>query len=79
MTMLNGEAPLQTPRLRDIVGAIAPRRAKFDLFGLAAGYRAYLVYSRLSVQTEEELAQLGLTRADVPRVAMEAIFEKRAA
>ena len=78
MTMSSINAPVQTNSLRDIVASIAPRKMRFDPLGLVSGYRAYLVHTRLSAQSDSELAALGLTRAAVPRAAMEAVFEKRA-
>jgi len=63
--------------LRALVNAIAPKRFMRDPFGLFSGYRAYLVHTDLSAKSDDELQALGLARKDVPRVAMEAVFEER--
>lgn len=59
--------------LRSIAEAIAPKRTKFDLFGLVSGYKAYLVYSALEAKSDEELDRIGLERKDIARAAFEAI------
>lgn len=77
MTMLTTTPTAPRTRLRDIVAGLAPRRFRFDLLGLFSGYRAYLVHSRLNAKSDAELAEVNLTRKDLPWVAMEAIFEQR--
>lgn len=50
-------------------------RVAADLFhGLAAGYGAYLSYSKLDRMSDRQLAERGLTRADVPRAAASGIL-----
>ena len=56
-----------------IADAIAPRRVKRDPLGLAAGFRAYRIYSELDAKSDTELAHLGLSRRDLARAAFEAI------
>ncbi|MHA6344376.1 hypothetical protein [Roseivivax sp. CAU 1761] len=73
MTMLTSNSPARPFRLRDLAGSITPRAVARYLSGLTAGYQAYLVYARLSAESDAELAQRGLTRADVPGAAMDAI------
>ncbi|SLN64178.1 hypothetical protein ROJ8625_03253 [Roseivivax jejudonensis] len=67
----------QTRSLSDIVSAIAPRKFKFDPLGLVSGYRSYTIYTRLAAKSDAELAELGIARTDLPRVAMEAVFQNR--
>ncbi|MGR3495970.1 hypothetical protein [Citreimonas sp.] len=62
---------------RGLVDAIAPKRFVRDPFGLFSGFRAYRVHAHLSGKSDAELEQIGLTRADLPRVAMEAVFDQR--
>lgn len=69
-------AAVQThrPTLREIASRLAPRRRKSrDPLGLMGGWRAYVVYKELDRKTDAELKGLGLTRADIARVAFEAI------
>lgn len=61
------------PNLSELVTRVAPRRSLADPFGIVSGYRAYVVYTQLSALGDVELAEMGLTRADLPRAAMEAI------
>lgn len=56
--------------LQSLVESIAPRKIRFDPLGLVSGYKAYLVYSGLAAKSDAELDALGLTRADLPRVAL---------
>lgn len=58
---------------RALVDAIAPRRWNFEVFGLAAGWRGYRVYTALAAKSDAELAAMGLSRADLPRAAAEAM------
>ena len=50
--------------------AALPRRT---FAGLASGFRAYRVYSDLSARSDGDLRRMGLSRADLPRVAFEAM------
>ncbi len=59
--------------LSQLATRLAPRRTKVDPLGIVSGYRAYVIYTRLSSLSDEELADLGLTRDDLPRAAMEAV------
>ena len=64
-----------SPRLRDLIDAIAPKRFLADPFGLASGYRTYLLYTYLSARTDAELADLGISdRTFLPRIAMSAVM-----
>lgn len=47
-----------------------PRR---DPHGFAMGWRGYMTFSRLNAMTDAELAAQGLSRADLPRLALEAM------
>lgn len=58
--------------LRKLAGRGSPRVGRFDPFGLVTGYKAYRIYEELAWKTDAELAELGLTRADLPRVAFDA-------
>ena len=58
--------------LRELAKTTAPRRGRFDPFGLVTGYRAYRIYEELAWKTDAELAELGLAREELPQVAMEA-------
>ncbi len=52
-------------------------RVAADLFhGLAAGYGAYLAYTRLDRMSDRQLAEMGLTRSDVPRAAASGILNR---
>jgi len=68
-------ATLANPAIsfRDIADTIAPNGRRFDPLGLVSGYKSYLVYSALAAKSDTDLAAMGLARADVPRVALEAI------
>lgn len=68
-----------SPDFAALIEAIAPKRFIRDPFGLFSGYRAYLVYTHLAAKSDEELAALGLTRATLPRVAIQAVFDSRSA
>ncbi|APX89487.1 hypothetical protein BV394_06955 [Brevirhabdus pacifica] len=67
----------QAPLVTDLINRIAPRKFRRDPLGLVSGYRAYLVYSHLSSLSDWELAELGLRRADLPRIAGDVIFQAR--
>ncbi len=56
--------------LRARADAALPRRT---FAGLASGFRAYRVYSDLAGRSDGELQRLGLNRADLPRIAFEAM------
>ena len=60
--------------LREIAESVAPKGQLKDFFGLLTGLRAYRVYTALESRSEPELRKMGLTRADLPRVAMETIL-----
>jgi len=63
------------PSLREIANAIAPKGGLKDFYGLLSGLRAYRVYTALESRSDPELRAMGLTRADLPRVAMESILD----
>lgn len=73
-TVLNSTS---LPDLRAIVDAVAPKHFMRDPFGLVSGYRTYLVYSYLDGRSDAELSEMGLSRRDLPRAAMESVFEGR--
>ncbi len=50
----------------------APIRG-FDPLGLVSGWRGYRAYTELASLGDEALAARGLTRKDLPRVALEAM------
>ncbi|MCG6901269.1 MAG: hypothetical protein LJE68_01175 [Rhodobacter sp.] len=54
--------------------ALLPWIAQF-FRGLTSGYQAYRTYERLSRKNDSELAAIGLTRADLPRVAAEELLD----
>lgn len=62
------------PALREIARRLAPpaRKAR-DPLGLMSGWRAYIVYKELDRKSDDQLRRLGLSRADIARVAFEAI------
>jgi hypothetical protein len=62
------------PSLRDITNSVAPKGGLKDLFGLLSGLRAYRVYTALESRSDPELRAMGLTRKDLPRVALEAML-----
>ncbi len=68
-----------TRRLADLVADVAPLRGGFDLFGIAAGLRAYRIYTTLDAKSDAQLAELGLRRTDTPAVAAGMAFGDRAA
>lgn len=45
--------------------------ARRDPWGFAMGWRGYRAFSRLNAMTDAELALRGLSRADLPRLALE--------
>jgi len=57
--------------------AVSPKRLLQLCSGIVRGYQAYLIYNSLSAKSDAALARLGLDRRDLPRVAMEAVFEDR--
>jgi hypothetical protein len=67
----------RSPDLTALIDAVAPRRFPRDPLGILGGYRAYLVYTSLSAKGDDELAAHGVSRKDVPRLAMEVVFEGR--
>ena len=62
-----------------IARTLAPGTLRVDPFGFVSGYKAYLIFTGLSAKSDSELAELGLTRPDLPRAAMEAVKVLRAA
>lgn len=72
-TAVSGRAP----DLTALIDAVAPQRFPRDPLGILSGYRAYLVHASLSVKSDAELAALGVRRKDLPRLAMEVVFEGR--
>ena len=71
-TAAAGRSPLLA-----FIDAVAPKRFLRDPFGLLSGYRAYLVYTSLSAKSDRELTALGISRTDLPRIAVETIFESQ--
>jgi uncharacterized protein YjiS (DUF1127 family) len=55
--------------------SLLPTKA-VDPFGIFAGFRAYRMFQDLDAKTDRELAELGIERGDIARVAMDATFEK---
>lgn len=47
-----------------------------DPLGLKAGWRGYVVWRDLSALSDAELASRGLTRADIPAMALKAIRDR---
>jgi hypothetical protein len=62
-----------------IARAFAPGTFHFDPLGIVSGFKAYLIYSGLSAKSDAELAELGLTRAEIGRASMDAARMLRAA
>ena len=60
---------------RAIVEAVAPGPVRRDPLGIVTGFRAHRVYTALAAKSDRELDAMGLTRADLPRVAMAAVSE----
>ena len=58
---------------RAIAETIVSTKFRFDPLGLVSGYKSYLIYSGLAAKSDAELAGMGLTRHDIPRVAAEAL------
>lgn len=54
--------------LRDKLQGFTSARPR-SLFGILDGLRAYRLHQELSAKTDSELQAMGLTRADLPRVA----------
>jgi hypothetical protein len=65
--------------LRDLATAIAPGEIRFDPLGLVTGYKAYTIYSALAAKSDAELTAMGVTRADLPGLAMAAAQDVKAA
>lgn len=57
---------------RALAETVAPGRIRFDPLGFVSGYKAYQIYTGLSAKSDADLAGMGLTRADLPHVAMSA-------
>lgn len=62
-----------SPDLRGLLKSFAPGKAASGYLGLALGMRAYRVYVALDAKSDAELAEMGISRCDVPRVAFDAI------
>lgn len=58
--------------IRSIADAFAPGAIRFDPLGIVSGYKAYMIYTGLAAKSDAELADLGMKRTDIPRVAMQA-------
>jgi hypothetical protein len=62
--------------------ASAPQKSILSVFGLlfdgvSRGYRAYRAYNELNAKSDRQLAEMGLTRADVATIAAKPIFAFR--
>ena len=64
-----------SPTLQDLLRKIAPKPSKFDPLGLVSGYKAYRVWQRLNDLDDQQLAALGVSRSEVPRLAAQTIFK----
>ena len=62
-----------------IASTFAPGAFRRDPFGLVSGYKAYLIFTGLDSKSDAELGQMGLTRSDLSRTAMQAADVLRAA
>jgi hypothetical protein len=78
MPMSAATAVSQGLDLRAIADAVAPDGFRFDPFGLVSGYKAYAIYTALDARSDADLAAMGLSRAELPRTAMEAVKVLRA-
>jgi hypothetical protein len=58
--------------LQSLVETIAPGKIRFNPFGMVSGYKAYLIYTGLAAKSDEELAELGLARSELPQLALRA-------
>lgn len=56
-----------------IASEVVQEPARRDPWGFAMGWRGYRVFSRLNAMTDAELAARGLSRADLPRLALDAM------
>ena len=56
-----------------IASEAAQEPARRDPWGFAMGWRGYQAFSRLNAMTDAELAAKGLVRADLPRLALDAM------
>ena len=68
-------AAVATPQSLDLVeiaARFAPGDFRIDPFGVVSGYKAYMIYTGLAGKSDAELSAMGLTRADLPRTAVEA-------
>jgi len=59
--------------------ASAPQKSIFNVFallldGIAKGFRAHRAYTELNAKSDRQLADMGLTRADVAATAAKPIF-----
>ena len=63
--------------LTELLAEFVGKRPTIRLFGMIPGYRAYLAYTFLNAKSDEELAELGLDRSDIGRVAMSAVLDDR--
>lgn len=73
---ISASAPLGV-NLRALAATFAPGRINFDPLGLVLGFKAYQIYTALDGKSDGELAALGLSRSDLPQVAMSAAQETR--
>ncbi len=74
---MNATHATATRDVFDILEQVAPRRVWRDPFGLLSGYRAYQIAGYFYGMSDEKLKSYGLTRGDIPKVAMQAIFDAR--
>ncbi|NNF24895.1 MAG: DUF1127 domain-containing protein [Rhodobacteraceae bacterium] len=58
---------------RSIADSLAPGAIRFDPLGIVSGYKAYMIYTGLAAKSDAELADIGLKRTDISRVAMQAV------
>ncbi len=56
-----------------IASELPQEPARRDPWGLVMGWRGYQAFSRLNAMTDAELAAKGLSRADLPRMALDAM------
>ncbi len=62
-----------------ILEAIAPARGSFSFFGLLDGYRTYQVFTHLNALSDEDLESYGLSRRDLPKVALQTVQARKQA
>lgn len=65
--------------LGKLAETLAPGSFRFDPFGLVSGYKTYQIFTALSAKSDAELADLGITRTDLPAMAIKAADNLRAA